>query len=62
MASGHDDDQYVNVFDVTPYIPALNSVAPGPPYLARLDLDLSGNINVFDMVPFIQLLNKPCTP
>ena len=57
-----NDNQFVNVFDVVPYIAALNSVAPGPPYTARLDLDMSGDINVFDVVPFIQLLNEAGTP
>ncbi len=57
-----DDNQQTNVFDVVPYIPALNSVAPGPPYFARLDLDASGDISVFDLVPFISRLNKVCTP
>jgi len=57
-----NDNQFVNVFDVVPYIAALNSVAPGPPYTARLDLNMSGDINVFDVVPFIQLLNKGCLP
>ena len=57
-----NDNQFVNVFDVVPYIDALNSVAPNPPYFARLDLNMSGNINVFDVVPFIQLLNEACLP
>ena len=57
-----NDNQFINTFDVVPYIPALNSVAPGPPYTTRLDLNASGSINTFDVVPFIQLLNKPCAP
>ena len=57
-----DDNQRTNTFDLVPYIPALNSVAPGPPYKARLDLNASGDINTFDVVPFISLLNKVCTP
>jgi len=57
-----NDNQFINVFDVVPYIAALNSSAPGPPYTARLDLDMSGDINTFDVVPFIQLLNKGCLP
>ena len=57
-----NDNQFVNVFDVVPYIAALNSVAPGPPYIVRLDLNMNGAINVFDVVPFIQLLNKACLP
>ncbi len=57
-----NDNQLVNVFDVVPFIAALNSVAPGPPYTVRLDFNTSGNITVFDLVPFIQLLNKPCLP
>ena len=56
------DDQIVNTFDVVPYIAALNSVAPNPPYFARLDLNASGDINTFDLVPFIQLLNEACLP
>ena len=54
--------RFVNTFDVAPFITPLNSVAPGPPYTARLDLNMSGNINAFDVVPFIQLLNKACLP
>jgi len=57
-----NDNQFINTFDVVPFIPTLNSVAPGPPYTARLDLNASGSINTFDVVPFIQLLNKPCAP
>ncbi len=57
-----NDNQFVNTFDVAPFITPLNSVAPGPPYTARLDLNMSGNINAFDVVPFIQLLNKACLP
>ena len=57
-----NDNQFVDVFDVVPYIGVLNSAAPGPPYVARLDLNLNGDINVFDVVPFIQLLNKACLP
>jgi len=57
-----DDNQFINTFDVVPFIPALNSVAPGPPYVARLDLNANSAINVFDVVPFIQLLNEACLP
>ena len=57
-----NDNQFVNTFDVAPFVAPLNSVAPGPPYTARLDLNMSGNINAFDVVPFIQLLNKACLP
>ena len=57
-----NDNQIVNTFDVVPYIAALNSVAPNPPYFARLDLNASGDINTFDLVPFIQLLNEACLP
>ena len=57
-----NDNQTINVFDVVPYIAALNSVAPNPPYFARLDLNMNAAINVFDIVPFIQLLNKLCSP
>ena len=57
-----NDDQTVNTFDVVPYIPALNSVAPGPPYSARLDLNADGGITTFDVVPFITALNTQCSP
>ena len=57
-----NDSQQVNTFDVVPYIPALNSTAPGPPYTVRLDLNMSGNINTFDVVPFIPLLGTTCLP
>jgi len=57
-----DDNQFINVFDVVPFIPALSSVAPGPPYTVRLDLNTNGEINVFDVVPFIPLLNTQCSP
>ncbi len=57
-----NDNQLVNLFDVVPYIAALNSVAPNPPYFARLDLNASGNINLFDLLPFIPVLNKACSP
>ena len=57
-----NDDQLANVFDVVPYIAALNSFAPGPPYAARLDFTMDGIINVFDVVPFISLLGIRCAP
>ena len=57
-----NDNQLINVFDVVPYIAALNSVSPGPSYTVRLDLNASNNINTFDLVPFIQVLNKACSP
>jgi len=57
-----NDNQFVNTFDVVPYIAALNSTPPGPPYTVRLDLNMSNSINTFDVVPFIQLLNKACLP
>jgi len=57
-----NDDQSVNTFDVVPFIPALNSVAPEPAYTVRLDLNASGSINTFDIVPFIQELNTTCSP
>ena len=56
------DDQTVNTFDLIPYIGKLNSVAPGPPYTARLDLNMSGNINTFDLIPYIGKLNQACLP
>ena len=56
-----NDDQIVTVFDLVPYIAALNS-PPGPNYVARLDLNTDAVISVFDLVPFIQLLNEPCLP
>jgi len=57
-----NDDQFINTFDLVPFIEALNSVAPGPPYTARLDLNMSGSINSFDVVPFIAVLNTGCDP
>ncbi len=58
----HTDNQKVNILDLVPYIAALNSTAPGPPYTVRLDLNMNGSINLFDLVPFIAVLNKTCTP
>ena len=57
-----NDDQFVNLFDLIPYIGALNTVAPGPPYSVRLDLNASGDINLFDLIPFITFLNEGCSP
>jgi len=57
-----NDDQRANVFDVVPFIGKLNSVAPDPPYTARLDLNANGEVNVFDVVPFIPVLNTQCSP
>jgi hypothetical protein len=58
----HTDNQIVNLFDLIPYVAALNSTAPGPPYTERLDLNMSGDINVFDLIPFVPALNETCTP
>jgi len=57
-----NDDQGINTFDVVPYIAALNSVSPSPPFTRRLDLNANGNINTFDLVPFILVLNTVCSP
>ncbi len=52
------DDQFVNSFDLIPYIGALNTVGP-----VRLDMAPSaGFINTFDLIPFIGNLNQPCLP
>ena len=55
-----NDNQFVNTFDVIPFIGRLNAVAPGPLYAVRLDLNMSGNIDAFDLVPFVGNLNKMC--
>ncbi|MCH7809463.1 MAG: exo-alpha-sialidase, partial [Chloroflexi bacterium] len=57
-----DDNQFVNSFDLIPFIGKLNIVAPGPPYTARVDLTIDGKINTFDLIPYIGKLNEACLP
>jgi len=57
-----NDSQYINTFDTAAFIPVLNSVWPGPPYIQRLDLNANFVINTFDLVPYIPALNTGCDP
>ncbi len=49
------DDQFINSFDLIPYIGILNTVGT-----VRVDLSMNGFINTFDLIPFVGNLNKAC--
>jgi hypothetical protein len=57
-----NDDQGVNVLDVSQYSSRFNSSEPGPPYDARHDLNADGHINVLDVSKFSSVMSKSCTP
>jgi hypothetical protein len=57
-----NDDQSVNVLDVSQYSSRFNSSEPGPPYDARHDLNADGHINVLDVSKFSSVMSKSCTP
>jgi hypothetical protein len=40
----------------------LNTVAPGPPYTVRLDMNGDGRINTLDVGRFVPFLNRVCAP
>ena len=44
------------------FIPVFNTVAPGPPYDPRYDLNASGGITLADVVMYIPVFNMTCTP
>lgn len=50
-----NDDQFVNTFDLLPYIGS-------PPYEKRLDLNMDGSLNSDDFAEFSPFLNEPCLP
>jgi lysophospholipase L1-like esterase len=57
-----NDDRSVTLADVLRYIPAFNSVAPGPPYDKRFDMNASNSVTLADVLQFIPFFNQSCTP
>ncbi len=58
----NNDDQRTTLADVLAYIPVFNSVAPGPPYKVRFDLNMSSSITLADVLRFIPFFNQSCAP
>jgi hypothetical protein len=57
-----DDNQRVNVLEVSQFSSRFNSAAPGPPYGVRYDFNGDGHINVLDVSRFSSFFGKGCTP
>jgi len=56
-----NDSNFVNTFDVVPFIPALNKfIGEVAAATTGLDFKNDGFINTFDVVPFISALNHTC--
>jgi hypothetical protein len=57
-----NDSQNANSVDVGALVPVLGTLAPGPPYDVRYDLNQAGRINTVDAGYFVAFLGKSCTP
>ena len=57
-----DDSQLVNLQDIGIYNAIFGSLAPGPPYTVRTDLNADGLINLQDIGQFNPFFGKRCVP
>jgi hypothetical protein len=58
----NNNDHKVTLADIIAYVPVFNSVAPGPPYNARFDLNADNKIGFIDIIMFRPFFNLTCTP
>ncbi|MDO8617056.1 MAG: hypothetical protein Q7T33_15205 [Dehalococcoidia bacterium] len=56
------NDNRANLQDILAMIPAFNTVAPTPPYNARVDINADGRVGLQDILVIIPFFGLMCTP